>query len=45
MKLNFTYQDQLTPKTISNSAKVFCTAGPNLVILAWMGDELWWDKP
>ena len=19
----------------------FCTSGPNLVILAWMGDELW----
>ena len=28
-------------KTIGILTNVFCTSGPNLVILAWMGDELW----
>ena len=32
---------QLSHKTIGILANVFCTSGPNLVILAWMGDELW----
>ena len=33
-------QAQLTPKTIRILTKVFCTSGPNLVVLAWTGDEL-----
>ena len=33
-------QDQLTPKTIGILTKVFCSSGPNLVILAWKGDKL-----
>ena len=32
---------QLPPKTIGILTNVFCTSGPNLVILAWMVDELW----
>ena len=32
---------QLPPKTMGILIFVFCTSGPNLVILAWMGDELW----
>ena len=31
----------IAPKTIGISTNVFWTSGPNLVILAWMGDELW----
>ena len=34
-------QGQLPPKTIGILTNVFCTSGPNLMILAWMGDELW----
>ena len=34
-------QGQLPPKTIGILTKVFCTSGPNLVILVWMGNELW----
>ena len=33
-------QGQLLPKTIGNLTKVFCTSGPNLVVLASKGDEL-----
>ena len=33
-------QDQSIPKLIGISIRVFCTFGPNLVILAWRGDEL-----
>ena len=33
-------QDQSTPKFIGILTHVFCTFGPNLVILAWTGDEL-----
>ena len=36
--LNLTCQAQSTPKTIL--IKVFCTSGPNLVVLARKGDEL-----
>ena len=39
-KLNLTCQAQSTPKTIGILTKVFCTSGPNLVVLAWTGDEL-----
>ena len=39
-KFNLTCQAQSTPKTIGILTKVFCTSGPNLVVLAWMGDEL-----
>ena len=40
-------QSQSPPKTIGILTKVFHTYGPNLVILAWTGDELsrgqtWW---
>ena len=30
----------IAPQTIGTLTKVFCTSGPNLVVLAWMGDEL-----
>ena len=33
-------QDQSIPKLIGILTQVFCTFGPNLVILAWTGDEL-----
>ena len=39
-KLNLTCQVQSTPKTTGILTKVFSTSGPNLVVLAWMGDEL-----
>ena len=28
------------PKTVGILTKVFCTSGPNFVVLAWTGDEL-----
>ena len=28
------------PQTIGILTKIFCTSGPNLVVLAWTGDEL-----
>ena len=33
-------QDQSIPKITGILTHVFCTFGPNLVILAWTGDEL-----
>ena len=39
-KLNLTCQAQWTPKTIGILTKVFCTSGPNSVVLARTGDEL-----
>ena len=39
-KLNLTCQAQSTPKTVGILTKVFCTSGPNFVVLAWTGDEL-----
>ena len=39
-KSNLTCQAQSTPKTKEILTKVFCTSGPNLVVLAWTGDEL-----
>ena len=39
-KFNLTCQAQSTPKTIGFLTKVFCTSGPNFVVLAWTGDEL-----
>ena len=39
-KLNLTCQAQSTPKTIGILTKVFCTSGPNFLVLAWTGDEL-----
>ena len=39
-KLNLTCQAQTTPKTIGILTKVFCTSGPNLMVLARTGDEL-----
>ena len=33
-------QDQSIPKLIVILTQVFCTFGPNLVVLAWTGDEL-----
>ena len=39
-KLNLTCQIQSTPKTVGILTKVFCTSGPNFVVLAWAGDEL-----
>ena len=37
---NWTCQTQSTPNMICILTKVFCTSGPNLVILAWTDDEL-----
>ena len=39
-KLNLRCQAQSTPKTVGILTKVFCTSGPNFVVLAWTGDEL-----
>ena len=39
-KLNLTCHAQSTPKTPWILTKVFSTSGPNLVALAWSGDEL-----
>ena len=39
-KLNLTCQAQSTPITIEILTKVFCTSGPNLVVLARTGDDL-----
>ena len=40
VKFDFEDQGQSPPKTIGILTKVFYTCGPNLVILAWTGDEL-----
>ena len=47
VKFDLEGQGQSPPKTIGIFTKVFYTYGPNLVILAWTGDELsrgqtWW---
>ena len=47
VKFDLEGQGQSPPKTIGILIKVFYTYGPNLVILAWTGDELsrgqtWW---
>ena len=47
VKFDLKGQGQLPPKTIGILTKVFYTYAPNLVILAWTGDELsrgqtWW---
>ena len=39
-EFNLTSQAQSTPKTKGILTKVFCTSGPNLVVLARTGDEL-----
>ena len=39
-EFNLTCQAQSTSNTIGILIKVFCTSGPNLVVLAWTGDEL-----
>ena len=39
-KLNLTSHAQSTPKTTGILTKVVSTSGPNLVALAWTGDEL-----
>ena len=41
MKFDLEGLGQLPPKTIGTFTKLFSTSGPNLVILAWMGSELW----
>ena len=40
VKFDLEVQGQLPPKTIGILTKVFCSSGPNLVILAWTGDKL-----
>ena len=47
VKFDLEGQGHSPPKTIGILTKVFYTYGPNLVILAWTGDELshgqtWW---
>ena len=39
-KLNLTCHAQSTPKTVGILTKVFCTSGPNFMVLTWTGDEL-----
>ena len=41
VKFDLEGQGQLPPQTLRILTKVFCTSGSNLVILAWMGGELW----
>ena len=41
VKFDLEGQGQLPSKTTKVLTKLFCTSGPNLVILAWMGNELW----
>ena len=41
VKFHLEGQGQSPSKSIGISTNVFLTSGPNLVILAWMGDELW----
>ena len=40
VKFDLEVQGQLLPKTIGSLTKVFCNSGPNLVVLAWMDEEL-----
>ena len=40
VKFDLEGQGQSTPKTIKILTKVFYTYGPNLLILAWTGNEL-----
>ena len=40
VKFDLEGHGQLPPNTIGILTKVFCFSGPNLVILAWTGDEL-----
>ena len=40
-KLNLTLKVRASHLPTGLLTKVFCTSDPNLVILAWMGDELW----
>ena len=40
VKFDLEVQGQLPLKTIGILTKVFCSSGPNLVILAWTGDKL-----
>ena len=39
-KIEIEDQDQWIPKLIGIFTQVFCSFGPNLVIIAWTGDEL-----
>ena len=41
VKIDLVGQNQLPRKTIRMLTKLFNTSGPNLVILAWMSNELW----
>ena len=41
VKFDLEGQGQFSCKTTEISTKVFSTSGPNLVLLGWMGDELW----
>ena len=41
VKFDLESRGQLPPKTTGILTNVFCASGPNLVTLAWMGDELW----
>ena len=40
IKCNLKVQNQSLPKTIGILTKVFCTSGPNLATLTWMGHKL-----
>ena len=40
VKFDLEVHSQLPPKTIEILTKVFCSSGPNMVILAWTGDKL-----
>ena len=44
IKFDLEGQGQLPSKTIWILTKLFSTDGPNLMILAWMGNELWYGQ-
>ena len=44
IKFHLEGQDQLPPKAMGIKTKLFSTSGPNLVILACMGNELWYGQ-
>ena len=43
-KFDLEGQGQSSSKTMGILTKVFCTSGPNFVIQAWTGDEVWYGQ-
>ena len=44
VKVNHTTYNHPHPPPQKTLTKVFSTSGPNLVILTWTGDELWYGQ-